>query len=146
MGFWTRPDFADIIVDLDEAIEKTNNPELILERARVYVAIGKAPEAKADFEAYITTDSTDAYVFMNLAGTCFPHDLQGVVENCNKAVALDPTDKNSYFMRGMAKYDLGQREEACDDVQRAIDLGFDFLRPAFESRCNAYWSKDAGDE
>lgn len=142
MGFWTRPDYADIIIDLDDAIKKTSDPELILERARVYVAIGKAPEARADFEAYVKTDSTDAYVFMNLAGTCFPQDIPGVIKNCTRALELNPNDKNSYFMRGLARYDLGQREEACDDIQRAIELGFNFIAPAISSRCNEFWDQE----
>lgn len=141
MGFWTRPNYKDIIIDLDQEIEKTNNPELILERARVYVALGKAPEARADFEAYVKTDSTDAYVFMNLAGTCFPYDFPGVIKYSNKAIELDPEDKNSYFMRGLAKFEMGQQEGGCDDIQRAIDLGFNFIAPAISSQCNEIWEK-----
>jgi tetratricopeptide (TPR) repeat protein len=68
-----------------------------------------------------------------------PEDLPGVVDDCNKAIALDPENKNAYFLRGLASYGLGKKEEACTDFYRAIELGFTILKEAEHEKCAAYW-------
>ena len=139
MGYWTKPGYEDILIDLDQEIQKNNDPELLLERARVLMAIGKTAEAKASFDAYIKIDSTNAKSYMNRAGTRFPNDLQGVISDCTKAIALDPDDKNAYHMRGIARYQLGRTAEACEDFSSAIQLGYTFLEKTEAAKCAGYW-------
>ena len=139
MGFWTRPEFNDFIQTIDEEIAKSPAPELYLTRARIYLATGMTQEAKADFDTYLLTDTLDARVYLNRAGTRFPNDLEGVVMDCTKALSLDPGDKNAYFLRGLARYELGEHEQACEDFSQAIALGFSILRIAEQERCREYW-------
>ncbi len=65
--------------------------------------------------------------------------MKGAVDDCNKAIALEPDNKNAYFLRGLAKYELGEKEQACEDFSRAIELGFSILRIAEEQRCAEFW-------
>ena len=139
MGFWVRPDFNDLLSKLSDEIAKAADPEDFLNRARMYMAIGKSAEAKQDFDRYIKHNASDARVFVNRAGTRFPDDMQGAVEDCNQALALDPDNKNAYFLRGLASYELGHKEQACEDFYRAIELGFEILKEAENEKCAKYW-------
>ncbi|MDP3445513.1 MAG: tetratricopeptide repeat protein [Ignavibacteria bacterium] len=139
MGFWTKPNFEDFIKTLDDEIEKSPNAELYLNRARIYLAMGMTNKAKVDFDNYLVSDTLDARVYVNRAGTRFPNDLSGVVADCNKAISLAPDNKNAYFLRGLARYELGEKEQGCEDFNKAIELGFSVLRIAEQEKCIDYW-------
>lgn len=141
MGFWTRPIFNDFLKTLDDKISKSPDPELYLNRARIYLATGMTKLAKDDFDKYLLTDTLDARAYINRAGTRFPVDLNGVVFDCHKAISLDPNNKNAYFLRGLARYELGEKENGCEDFSKAIELGFSVLRIAEQEKCFDFWNK-----
>jgi len=66
----------------------------------------------------------------------------GVVADCNKAISLEPNNKNAYFIRGLARYELGEKEQGCEDFNKAIELGFSILRIAEQERCIDYWNQN----
>ena len=140
MGYWTRPNFEERLSELSQKISDTENPELNLNRARIYIALGKSKEAKDDLDVYLEKNPDDASALINRAGTRFPMDMEGAKRDCNKAIALDPENKNAYFLRGLAHYELGQKEQACEDFSRAIELGFSILKIAEEKRCREFWN------
>lgn len=142
MGFWTTPDFHDVLNTLDEEIAQSPDPELYLNRARIYLATGNPKRAKDDFDQYLLTDTSDARVYVNRAGTRFPDDLNGVILDCNQAISLDPDNKNAYFLRGLARYESGEKEQGCQDFSKAIDLGFSVLRIAEQERCADFWDEN----
>jgi tetratricopeptide (TPR) repeat protein len=142
MGFWTKPNFNDFLKTLDDEIAKSPNPDLYLSRARIYLATGMTNKAKDDFDNYLLTDTLDARVYINRAGTRFPNDLIGVVSDCNKAISLEPDNKNAYFLRGLARYELGEKEQGCEDFSKAIELGFSVLRIAEQEKCIDFWDKN----
>ncbi|MCB2209113.1 MAG: hypothetical protein KQH67_12550 [Bacteroidetes bacterium] len=139
MGFWTKPNFKELIKKLDDEIAKTTNPELHLNRARIFMATGMVDKAREDFDNFLLTDTLNAIVYINRAGTRFPNDLIGVVSDCNKAISIEPENKNAYFLRGLARYELGEKEQGCEDFNRAIELGFSILRIAEHEKCIDYW-------
>lgn len=141
MGFWTNPDYEKLLSELDEKIKNSTDPLPYLHRGRLYMAIGDAEKARKDFDAFIALDSENARVFTNRAGTKFPGDMKGVIDDCNKALQLDPDEKNAYFLRGLAKYQMGHKKEGCMDFKKAIDLGFTVLETAEKQRCEEYWDK-----
>ena len=140
MGFWTKPDFNNFLKTLDDKISKSPQPEFYLNRARIHLATGKAKLAKDDFDKFLLTDSLDARVYVNRAGTRFPKDLNGVVFDCNKAISLDQNNKNAYFLRGLARYELGEEAQGCEDFSKAIELGFSVLKTAEQQKCVDYWN------
>lgn len=142
MGFWTKPDFNDLIAQLDEAIGKSADPELYLNRARIFLATGMINKAREDFDVYLLSDTLNARVYVNRAGTRFPNDLTGVVFDCNKAISIAPDNKNAYFLRGLARYELGEKEQGCEDFSKAIALGFSVLRIAEKEKCIDYWDPE----
>ena len=141
IGFWTKPNFNDFLKTLDEEIANSPSPDLFLSRARIYLASGMTNKAKDDFDIYLLTDTLDAKVYLNRAGTRFPNDLIGVVSDCNKAISLDQKNKNAYFLRGLARYELGEKEQGCEDFSKAIELGFSVLRIAEQEKCIEFWNK-----
>ncbi len=141
MGFWVRPGFEKQLASLTEEIEAEPEPSLFLSRARMYMALGKPIEAKADLDRYLQRYPEDGRALVNRAGTRFPDDLKGVVSDCEMAIEIDPAIKNAWFLRGIALYGLGQKEKACTSFKKAIELGFSILRIAEYERCAAYWEK-----
>ncbi|MBT8317571.1 MAG: hypothetical protein HKP59_08085 [Lutibacter sp.] len=138
-GFWVRPNHLDQINQLNSIIEKTDDIKSILHRGRMYLALQKYELAKKDFDMYIKRDSSDAKVYINRAATRFPYGFQGIVYDCNKAIAIDSTDKNAYFLRGLAYYALDEKQKGCDDFQKSIDLGFEILKEAEYNKCKEFW-------
>lgn len=141
MGFWTKPNFKDLITTLNTKIDKSSNPELYLNRGRIFMATGMIANAKKDFDSYLLKDTLNARVYINRAGTRFPNDLSGVVSDCNKAIAIDSNNKNAFFLRGLARYELGEKEQGCEDFSKAIELGFSVLKIAEQEKCVDYWDK-----
>lgn len=139
LGFWTKPNFEELLGNLTQKISETENTEWHIIRARINLALGKSLEAKSDLDVYLEQNPNDARALINRAGTRFPDDMKGVVADCNKAIALEPENKNAWFLRGLANWELGHKEKTCNDFSRAIELGFSILRIAEEQRCSEYW-------
>ena len=139
MGFWVRPDFKDRLDELSEKIAGDAQPEDYLNRGRIHMATGKPDLAGKDFDEYIKHNPSDARVFVNRAGTRMNKDLEGAIGDCNRAIELQPDNKNAYFLRGLASYGLGKKEEACEDFYRAIELGFEILKEAEYEKCAEFW-------
>lgn len=139
LGFWVRPDHQYSIVKLDSSIVNYDQKKDLLNRARIFMALGNSEMAKKDFDSYIKKDSLNARVYINRAGTRFPNDLKGVVSDCNKSIAIDPGNKNAYFLRGLALYGIGEKQQACTDFHHAIQLGFSILAEAEKEKCEEFW-------
>lgn len=50
-------------------------------------------------------------------------NYEEVIKDCNWAIFLRPERSEMYFLRGRAKYNLGQKDRACLDLKRALDRG-----------------------
>lgn len=140
-GFWVRPNHKQLLSELNAKIKNSDSIEYVLSRGRIYLALGKSQLAKTDFDTYLEKDSLNAKVFIHRAATKFPFDLDGIVEDCNKSIAIDSTDKYAYFLRGLALYELGEKQKACDDFQKAIELGFTILKQAEMEKCEEFWKE-----
>ncbi len=142
MGFWTKPNFEELLGNLTKKISETENTELYLSRARINLALVKAIKAKSDLDVYLQQNPNDYRALINRAGTRFPDDMEGVISDCNKAIELEPENKNAWFLRGLANWELGFKEKACNDFLQAIDLGFSILRIAEDQRCSKFWEQN----
>jgi hypothetical protein len=138
-GFWVRPNYKEQISELSSLIEETGDIEFVLHRGRMYLALGRTELANNDFDTYLEKDSSNAKVYVHRAATHFPYGLKAIIDDCSIAIALDPTDKNAYFLRGLAYYGLGEKQKGCDDFQQSIDLGFEILKEAEYDKCKDYW-------
>ncbi len=50
-------------------------------------------------------------------------DYQGTIRDCDTILKMDPTNAGAYFTRGNAKFGLRNKEGACADLKKAIELG-----------------------
>jgi tetratricopeptide (TPR) repeat protein len=139
LGYWTRPEFKDFISELDEKLSEKQKPELLLTKARIFLAIGDTKNAKENLDEYIAQIDTNPRAYLNRATTKMPGDLEGVIQDCNQSIKLDPNNKNTFFLRGSAWYEMGNMKAACADYEKAIQLGFSVLRLAEQEKCSVYW-------
>ena len=57
------------------------------------------------------------------------------IEDYNEAIKLKPS-ANSYYFRGACKDILNKRKEACEDLQKAADLGHTEAKQKAFKICN----------
>jgi len=50
-------------------------------------------------------------------------DYQGTIEDCNEILRLEPSNAKAYSTRANAKFGLKDRDGACSDLRKAIELG-----------------------
>ncbi len=141
MGYWTKPVYPDMLEKLSIIIDSTTDAVLFLERARIYLAMGKAEDARSNLNVYINHNHDNDQAYVNRAATFFPGQLQHAVDDCNSAIAINPYNKNAYFLRGLALYELGEEKKACADFEEAIKLGFTVLKKAEQNKCAEYWNE-----
>ena len=139
MGYWVRPHFKASISTLNKSISQSSRPDDYLTRGRIYLTTGKLKKARKDFDVFINKDPNNARAFINRAATQFPKDPEAVLRDCNRAVALEPGNKFGYYQRGLALYESGEKDLACDAFLKAIELGFSILKTAEYWKCYKYW-------
>lgn len=141
MGFWVRPHYDKQLRDLTKLIKDSSRTQDYLTRARMYLALGNPKKAQFDLNFYLSIVSTDSRAYLHRAATYFPYDMEHALADCNRALELDSVNKNIYFLRGLALYMIGREEEACNDFNEAIELGFSVLRQAESERCKEFWGQ-----
>ncbi|MHB8259600.1 MAG: tetratricopeptide repeat protein [Bacteroidia bacterium] len=61
----------------------------------------------------------------------FSADYKGAIADYNKSLALNPTDWNVFFSRGLAKYHLKDYKGALVDYNKAIELNSTYEKAYF---------------
>ncbi len=51
------------------------------------------------------------------------NDYKGCIDDCDKALSINPNISNTYFLKGRAIYRLGNKEKACEYWSKAGDVG-----------------------
>lgn len=75
---------------------------------------------------HISTDSTIArsYLLRGYINTRL-NNYRTVLQDYDRCIALNMTDKDVYFWRGLARIALNQNAIGCDDLYRAVKMGYD---------------------
>ena len=58
------------------------------------------------------------------------------IRQLSKAIKLKPDNSQAYYIRGMAKIVIEQKEAACIDLKKALELGFSSAANAIKEYCN----------
>lgn len=141
------------ITDYDEIIkrEKTAKPT-IYKMGTVYnnkgyclIVLGKLDEAlpylnKAlelePYESYIWGSRGEFYYKKGDYKSCIM-DMSKAIEVSNKTVAGDSDTAGwPYYLRGLAKIKLGQKQDGCKDLSKAGELGTSEAYKAISENCN----------
>ncbi len=98
--------------------------QYLILKGNYYHSIGKLDDAKAAFLEAKELNNQSPVVLTNMAAVMIDKgDFEGAVENCTKAIELDPTMTEAYFNRGIANEMLRKTDEACSDWEEAFILG-----------------------
>lgn len=98
--------------------------QYLILKGNYFHSIGKLDEARAAFIEAQNINNQSPVVLSNLAAVMIDKgEFEGAVENCTKAIELDPTLTEAYFNRGIANEMLRKTDEACSDWEEAFILG-----------------------
>ncbi len=70
--------------------------------------------------------------------TCFNEkDFHGTIQKMNQIISVLPQYPYAYYNKGIAKLNLGDVDEACADISKAVSLGFDKNSKFYDYLCNS---------
>ncbi|MFW5663534.1 MAG: tetratricopeptide repeat protein [bacterium] len=89
--------------------------------------MGDYKEAKTDFDRAIRIYPNDAEVFFWRAYTKYRlrYRASSEIADYNRAILLKPDYAEAYFNRGQAKIKNRQLRAGCNDLRKALDLGYE---------------------
>ncbi len=98
--------------------------QYLILKGNYFRSLGQLDEAQASYLEAKKISNESPIVLTNLAAIMIDKgEFEGAVENCTKAIELDPTMTEAYFNRGIAYEMLRKTEEACSDWEEAFILG-----------------------
>ena len=81
-------------------------------------------EVIADYKSCLQLDSTFYYTYFNLANVCTEsNNFKSALDYFSKAIELEPKFAEAYYNRGLTYIYLKQKDEGCNDVSKAGELG-----------------------
>ncbi|NJO90345.1 MAG: tetratricopeptide repeat protein [Chloroflexia bacterium] len=63
------------------------------------------------------------------------NDLNASISNFNKAIELDKKLAAAYYFRGLDKITLKQKQDGCNDLKMAVDLGHPYALSQYRLYC-----------
>lgn len=129
--------YKSAIRNFDKAIKL--NPtlaEAYYQRGHVKYDLKDYEGAIEDCTQAIDLDSTFTDAYFNLAISKLQlEDYYGAILNFDQALKLDKEDAESYCWRGIAKFKVNLRKEACKDWQKANQLGNSYVHTYLNNYC-----------
>lgn len=94
-------------------------------RGILYYNLGKYPEAERDLKRSmrIKSDYVNAEIYIGLI-RFQQRNYQGAADIFSHCISVDPGMAIAYFNRGLANARLEKKDQACEDFQRAFELGY----------------------
>jgi tetratricopeptide (TPR) repeat protein len=93
-----------------------------MNRGNAYLAKGDVERARADYEKAVSEDPRNAGAHVNRASLWIDDDPDLAIDECTKAIALDPNLGEAYINRGLARDKKKQPAEALVDLKKAVEL------------------------
>lgn len=134
------------IPDFTKAIELNPTAEAYRRRGVSYYVIENMEASKKDFMQAIELNPNDAECYFFLVA--FENDFKkkiALLDTCIKLVRdNEPTDlrRNAIGLRGIIYYDNGKKKKACEDFQRAMELGDQESTEHYYNLCGKYKKKN----
>ena len=64
-------------------------------------------------------------------------DYEDAIADFDKSIELNPKSYRAWYNRGVTKYNSGKKGEACIDLERAFELGYEKAKETMqEYGCN----------
>ncbi len=126
--YLSKREYALAVQDFDSALKyNQNSPELFLYRGMALVPQKKYKEASQMFNRCIKLKPANAAAFYNRGRVKFEvRDFDGAIKDFDTSISYDDQMEIAYFNRALAIAELDKRNKhkACEDLKRAIDLGY----------------------
>jgi tetratricopeptide (TPR) repeat protein len=132
MGYLTRSEMNRGLAEYEEALKDaekaiTLNPNDVVsynQRGKVYISLEKYDLALNDLNKSIEINKNNAEAFTNRAYIYLKRgEYKKVIEDSTKAIDLQQEpDFAPYLNRGLAKMNMGKKDEAIDDFSKVIDI------------------------
>jgi putative PEP-CTERM system TPR-repeat lipoprotein len=111
------------VLDETEKQAATNDPALLVVRGNAFLALSKADEAKAAFDAALKVNPNDGAALLGMAGHAFSAgDMEGGQRFADEAVAKDPKNPDVWMYKGMLAGRLGKPEVALAAYDEVLKL------------------------
>ena len=106
-------------------------------RGATYFTQTKYAEAEKDFLQAKQINENNAPAYANLASIqILKKEYQKALEHADVAISIDKYYGVAYLNRGIAKEMLRDMKGACEDWQKAKDLGVDLGKSYYSTNCN----------
>jgi tetratricopeptide (TPR) repeat protein len=114
------------IFDFTSALAVNNKDELAyFNRAKEFAKIGMIKQAIEDYsKAIILNPSKIEYYFLRGELKVRSGEFLSAAADYTKVISLQPGNGNAYYNRGICYANINLKDNACDDLNRAGELGF----------------------
>ncbi len=131
-------DTQGAIADYTRALEiKPDFAEAFEGRAGVFYATKNFSEALKDLDQAIKIKPDNFELYSKRGDIRYESkDIQGAIGDYDRSIGLNPDFALNYFKRGMVKIVTGNREEGCEDLNKADQLGFRGALEQIKKYCN----------
>lgn len=124
--YLNQRDFKKMLEKLDEAERNYGRMRYIYnERGLCLAQLGIYEEALTCFDSIIINDENAFSAYANRAQVyyrLYKPDL--AIADQNKAIEIDPSNSAIYFNKGLALLYKQERDEACINFNKALELGY----------------------
>lgn len=105
--------------------EEPDNVEVLFGRAQRYLFLGDVEKAKEDLNRILKINPDQEKTYYELAKIALDkgRDYKLAIEYLDKAILINPKNKDYYSERGMAKHSLNDFASAGEDLSSAIKIG-----------------------
>ncbi|MDW8211167.1 MAG: tetratricopeptide repeat protein [Cytophagales bacterium] len=144
-AFWQIGMPEEALKDFNRALELNANVyQIYLNRGATLAALGRHQEAIADFSRAAEMNNNDRNIFYNRAQSYIAlKDLDKALTDLQKCITISPDYARAYYMLGLILYaklppQSKNNPQACEYLQKAIDLGMPEARDLFYEKCGQY--------
>jgi len=119
-------EYQKAIFDFTSAISLNSKDELAyFNRAKEFAKIGMIKPAIDDYsKAIILNPSNIEYYFLRGELKVGAGEFLSAAADYTKIISLQPDNGNAYYNRGICYANINLKDNACDDLNRAGELGF----------------------
>ncbi len=133
------------LTDFNNAIElEPKNYSFYYSRGKLFLEFEFFNEAIADFEKSISIEPKNEYAFAHLGYTKFVTEKGKGIEEIDKAISINPSFAEAFYLRGQVDRMAGRYEEAMSDFNRAIELS-KYNAKYYNARGMIYFRQQDGD-
>ena len=130
----------------EEAAALNDEPETLELLANAYLQMNRTDNARITLDRLAEKNPSDIRTLLSLAGVCYiQEDYEGMDKACQKALALDDKNPQTYFLAARAAKGMKNDLNAIVMLTRSIALNETFAQ-AYQLRAEVLWNMRQANE